>query len=287
MNTITQLHSLNFADLLVLDCPAVADYGFAAYRANGYRHPKTHGFCVECERKGYNNSPSKTGFSLKNMSHGAHSLDFLAAVKDTVGLNQWHEEPVLFVFEAPSKDYGIYEEAEFEAFKKRPTKEWSWVHYDQKETRFPANFNGREYGGLFLSIMFTFRLKNAYMTNLVKCGMNSEDGQDFQPGLRAFQPDCVRTCMGRYLMREIEALNPKLVFTFGADVYGQVLSLVGKGLSTYQLPHPARGRGGFKNSYFRVLYFWLIALALQRTGIIQSAEIDELAKSFVRDYEEP
>jgi len=287
MDVITQLRQLNFADLLILDCPNAGEYGFAAYRANGFRHPKMRGFCVECEQQARSNSPSETGFTLKNMSHGAHSLDFLAAVGDRVDLTQWHDPPVLFVFEAPSKDYGIYEEAEHDSFRKRPTKQWSWVHTDQKEIHFPTNFKGREYGGLFLSIMFTFRLKNAYMTNLVKCGMNSEDGQQFQAGLRAFQPACVQTCKERYLRREIEALCPKLVFTFGAGVHGQVLSLIGDKAPVCQLPHPARGCGGFKDSYFRVLYFWLVTLALQRAGIIQSDETNDLSRTFIRDYQEP
>lgn len=219
------------------------------------------------------------------MSHGAHSLDFLSAAGD-VDVSQWHDSPVLFVFEAPSKDYGIYGEGECESFKKRPTKQWSWVHTDQKPVLFPSNFKGREYGGLFLSIMFTFRLKNAYMTNLVKCGMNSDDGQQFQPGLQAFQPPCVQKCMQRYLGPEIEALCPKLIFTFGGDVHGQVVSLVGDKIPTCQLPHPARGRGGFKDSYFRVLYFWLVTLALKRAGIIQPTETDDLARTFIRDYQE-
>jgi hypothetical protein len=221
------------------------------------------------------------------MSHGAHSLDFLAAVGNEVDVTHWHEEPVLFVLESPSKDYGIYEEAECDTFRKRPTRQWSWVHADQKEVRFPTSFQGREYGGLFLSIMFTFRLKNAYITNLVKCGMNSEDGQQYQPGLQAFSLACVETCKERYLRRELEALRPKLVLTLGSDVHGQILSLIGDNIPACQLPHPARGRAGFKHSYFRVLYFWLIALGLQRAGIIQRDEANELARTFVRDYREP
>ena len=284
MEPMTALRNLNFDDLLILDRPDVSKYGFADYRENGYRHPQLRGFCVECERKGCNGSTSMSSFSLKNMSHGAHSLDFLAAIANPVDVTQWHEQPVMFVFESPSKDYGIFEETKFESYMKRPTKQWSWVHEEQKEVRFPSHFKGGEYGKLFLSLIFTFRLKNAYLTNLIKCGMNSEDGLLFRP-LAAFQNECVQTCMDRYLRREINALNPQVIFTFGDNVYGRLSSCGGFNVPICHLPHPARRQ--FKNSYFRIIYFWLVTLALKKTGVIKSAEADELAKTFVHDYTEP
>ena len=124
------------------------------------------------------------------------------------------------------------------------------------------------------------------MTNLIKCGLNTDDGEQFR-GLASFQPTCVQTCIDRYLRREIEVFKPRVIFAVGGGVYNGVASTVRGSIPTHQLPHPAGGRRGFKNSYFRVLYFWLIVLALHRAGVIPTAEAEELAQTFIRDYQEP
>jgi hypothetical protein len=286
MDDVRDLKRLNFSDLLVLDYPDVASYSYADYRKNGFQHPKTSGYCIECERKGCSTSVQAPGFRLNNMSHGAHSTDFLAALQEPVDVTAWHDEPVLFVYESPSADYGIYETASYEGQTKRPAKRWYWVRADQPVRRFPEGFIGGTYGEFVLSAIITFRLKNAYMTNLVKCGMNSNDGQQFR-GLAYFQPTCVQTCIDRYLRREIEFFKPRVIFTVGSGVYNWVVSTVGGSVPTHQLPHPAGRRRGFKDSYFRVLYFWLVLLALDRAGIIPKAETEVLARTFIRDYQEP
>ena len=105
----SELKRLNFDNLLVLDHPDVANYSFSEYRENNYRHPRIEGYCTECERKGCSEAKDEPGFSLKNMSHGAHTEDILAALTEEVDTTGWHEEPILFVYEAPSVDYEIYE----------------------------------------------------------------------------------------------------------------------------------------------------------------------------------
>ena len=223
------------------------------------------------------------------MSHGAHAVDFLAALKEPVDVTGWHEEPVLFVYEAPSKDYGFYESVTYRKMEKRPTKEWYWIHRDQDLTRFPDGFKGGTYGDFVLSAICTFRLKNAYVTNLVKCGLNPDDGQQFR-GLAYYQPGCIDTCVRRYLQREIEIFKPRVIFAVGAKVFkciGEWLQSISRDeVPLHQLPHPARRQGGFKDSYFRVLYFWLIVLALRQAEIIQPSEAEDLGRTFVRDYEE-
>ncbi len=286
MNTVTELRRLNFADLLVLEHPDVAGYRYADYRDNGYRHPRIVGYCTECDRKGCHASVQDPTFSLKNMSHGAHTTDFLAALRVAVDVTGWHDEPILFVYEAPSLDYGIYEEVEYNGIRKRPTKDWYWIHRDQDVRRFPEAFSGGTYGDFVLSAILTFRLKNVYMTNLVKCGLNTNDGQQFR-GLASFQPTCVQTCIDRYLRREVDLFKPTVIFEVGAAVHNWVLSTLRPSVPTHQLPHPAGGRRGFKNAYFRVLYFWLVALGLHRAGVINTAEAEELGRVFIRDYREP
>ncbi|HLI83988.1 MAG TPA: uracil-DNA glycosylase family protein [Bryobacteraceae bacterium] len=283
MDAIGELRRLNFADLLVLDHPNVADYHYADYRANSYRHPKILAYCIECERKGCQVSVEDPAFTLKNISHGAHTVDFLAALPEQIDVSGWHGEPVLFVYETPSRDYGAYETVEFDGIRKRPAREWYWIHEDQKVCRFPEAFKGGMYGSFVLSAILTFRLKNVYVTNLVKCGLNTDDGRKFR-GLQSFQPTCVQACIEKYLRREVEVFRPKVVIAFGAAVHNWVSALK-PSIPVHQLPHPARW--GFKHSYFRVLYFWLLALALHLAGIIQTDEAEELGRSFIRDYIEP
>jgi len=285
MGAVGELKRLNFAELLVLDHPDVANYCFDDYRRNNYRHPQIVGYCTECEQKGFATAIGEPGFSLKNMSHGAHSTDLLAALTEKPDVTGWHDEPVLFVYEAPSLDYGIYEPIPHHNVVKRPTREWYWIHRERAPTRFPDHFKGRTYGDFVLSAICTFRLKNAYVTNLVKCGLNTGDGNEFR-GFESFQPKCISTCVDRYLQREIEILQPHAVFAVGAKVYKQVRKTFDT-LPLYHLPHPAGGRRGFKDSYFRVLYFWLIVLALRQQGVIEEVEAEELGRRFVRDYEEP
>jgi hypothetical protein len=54
----------------------------------------------------------------------------------------------------------------------KPRCAWYWIHRDQDVHRFPDSFTGGTYGDFVLSAILTFRLKNAYMTNLIKCGLN-------------------------------------------------------------------------------------------------------------------
>lgn len=115
MGTVRELKRLNFADLLHLEYADVASYGFGEYRNNDHRHPRIVGYCIECERTGHSTAANEPGFSLKNISHGAHTVDFLAALREPVDVTGWHEEPVLFVYEAPSLDYGIYEPVPYAA----------------------------------------------------------------------------------------------------------------------------------------------------------------------------
>lgn len=285
MGAVGELKKLNFEKLLVLEHSDVANYRFEEYRQNNYRHPRIVGYCTECEQGGFATAIGEPEFSLKNMSHGAHATDFLAALTEEADVTGWHEEPVLFVYEAPSVDYGIYEPIQYRSVVKRPTKDWYWIHSDSAPTRFPDHFKGQTYGDFVLSAICTFRLKNAYVTNLVKCGLNTDDGKKFR-GLKSFQPKCISTCVDRYLYREIEILQPRAVLAVGARVYNQLRETFDT-LPLYQLPHPAGGQRGFKDSYFRVLYFWLIVLALRQERVIKEEEADELGRRFVRDYEEP
>jgi hypothetical protein len=218
MQELHELRRLNFDKLLILKHPDVKNYSYREYKENNHQHPQIVGYCTQCEKEKCNRSVTDAAeFSLRHISHGAHSQDFLDALKVSEDVTNWHGESVLFVYETASLDdenRRTYKPVEFSGEKKYPTHEWYWVHHDRKAQRFPEGFKGRSYSDFFLSAILTFRLRNAYMTNLVKCGLNSEDGKRFQ-GLADFNPKCIETCVAQYLTREIEILQPRVIFAMG------------------------------------------------------------------------
>jgi hypothetical protein len=139
-----------------------------------------------------NLSTESEDFRLRNISHGAHSSDFFLALKEKMDISLWHQEPVVFVYESPSLDYGIYREVPFQGFHKHPSKDWYWIHEDQDPARYPSRFSGGQYGGFVLSAILTFKLANVYMTNLVKCGLGNAEGR-FK-GLGSYKEECVKNC---------------------------------------------------------------------------------------------
>jgi len=173
---LKELKKLNFKELINIGVSDASSYNFNDYRRNGYEHKSIEGYCISCDTKNINHATDDSTYKLTNISHGSHSLDFLDALKQPVDITNWHDEPVMFVYESPSLDYGIYKDITFNGHSKRPSKEWYWIHDDQELTFYPDRFTGGEYGGFVVSAICTFRLAGAYMTNLVKCGMNNDDG---------------------------------------------------------------------------------------------------------------
>lgn len=270
-----ELKQLNFNDLLLLDSSINLDeYNFDIYKQNGQHVVK--GYCLRCETKGCNTCPTDNTFDLKNISHGASTDDILFATKQNdIDFSEWHNEGVVFLMEGPSRDYDIYEEVEFMNFKKRPTKLWYWVHEEQKHLSYPAEFRGGAYGKLFNSLIFTFKLRNAYFTNLVKCGLNNS--KDNYKGIDDYNPDCLKTCYENFLLKEIEIIKPKLIFCFGSKVYDFLWRQYADEpfpWTVVSLPHPAGQRRGFKNEFYRHLYFSLILEGLYHSSIVTKEEAE-------------
>jgi hypothetical protein len=213
-----ELRRLNFNDLFILD-PSIdpTRYDFNSYISNN-KHLTT-GYCTRCEDKGCHACPNDSTFSLSHISHGSSSDDLFQATRtETSFLLDWHSENVLFIMESPSIDgWGLYSEVEYRGHRKKPAQLWYWIHKHQDHAIYPTHFARGEYGLLFKSIVFTFRLKNAYLTNLVKCGLNNPDGA-FK-GFKEYDPSAVETCYENFLAKEIQLLQPKIIFCFGANVY--------------------------------------------------------------------
>lgn len=278
------LKSLNFNDLLLLnDNINVDNYNFEEYLKNE-KHP-VKGYCTRCEAKGCNTCPSNDSFRLTNISHGASTDDLLSATDTTDNdFSDWHIEGVLFLMEGPSVDgWGLYEEVEYNGFKKRPAQLWYWLHEKHKALNYPSEFRGARYGTLFNSIVFTFKLRNAYLTNLVKCGLNNIDG-NFE-GFQKYNPETIRTCYENFLTKEIEAINPKVIFCFGSNVYKYLYQQYSNEKFPWVvicLPHPARGRSGFTDELFRHSYYSMVLEGLYEAGIISIDEAQSKYGEFLK-----
>ena len=73
------------------------------------------------------------------------------------------------------------------------------------------------------SLINTFKLRNAYMTNFVKCAMNDPEGKRYL-GTAEYQDECVSNCFKKILSEEMKILTGDfqrelIVFTFGNQVY--------------------------------------------------------------------
>ncbi len=167
---------------------------------------------------------------------------------------------------------------------KCPTKKWYWIHDEIRECRYPDYFKGRQYGELIASIIATFKLSNAYLTNLIKCGLNDKDGKRYK-GIAVYEPKCIECCCDRFFKKEIELMDPKVIFTFGSRVYEHVnICLRAKEKAfVVGLPHPARRRGGFKDEYYNVLYYCMIAKWLYKTGVIDKQFYTEKMERFAEE----
>ncbi|MBS0557604.1 MAG: hypothetical protein JSR27_09365 [Proteobacteria bacterium] len=274
---LRKLRRLNFEALIRVNQQDIENYDFTQYRANNLRHPTITGYCTACEAEGISVSPFDAQFSLTNISHGAHSSDFFLASDGKSVTTQWHHEPVMFVYETPSKDYGIYDDVAYQGQNKRPSKQWYWIHSEKSPTSFPTAFKGKGegYGDFVWSMINTFKLDNVYVTNLVKCGMNRTK-DEYKP-IGFFDERCVRNCYIQFLSREIELFQPRVIFAMGSKVADWMSDL----LSTHdiqQLPHPASRR---KSEHFKVLYFWLVLRALHNAGIVATDETRDLVEQFL------
>ena len=280
---MSELRQLNFDKLISVGVPDVTTYTYDEYRRNGYEHKPITGYCISCEKEGCNIAKDDSSFKLTNISHGSHSSDFFRSLTTKQETNNWHQEPILFVYETPSLDYGIYQGVAYLNYNKRPSKDWYWIHEDQEAVSYPEKFWGGEYGGFVLSAIQTFKLANVYMTNLVKCGLNNDEGK-FK-GLGSFQDKTVTNCYKVFLEKEIALLNPKVIFAVGSAVEEWVKWFVKDTYYVQQLPHPAGRRRGFRDEHYKAIYFWGVVRALHKAGIIDTEEGKALAQTYLELYD--
>jgi hypothetical protein len=116
----------------------------------------------------------------------------------------------------------------------------------------------------------------------VKCGLNNED--DDYKGIEHYNPDCVYTCVENFLYKEVEIIRPKVVFCFGTKVTQALEDYYPEDFTfnIVTLPHPAAGRRGFRNQFFRHLYFSMILEGLYNSGIFTLEEAEKKYGEFLK-----
>lgn len=250
------------------------------------------GCCTLCEDGGYEKPDSEVydGYQLKYVSHGAHALDFCESMQGVFPDESWNDTPVLFLFENPSLNYDkLYGQPIEGCHNKCPAQMWYWLHggfAKGDSLTYPKYYRQGCYSGLVASLIKTFRLSNAYMTNFVKCAMNDSQGKHYL-GTTEYEDDCISTCFKNILYKEIEILTENfrrelIVFAFSNRVYdlvqryfGEEEKLKGK-YALCLMPHPA---SRLANDYRKYVIFGKVYKTLRNNGIACNYALEEFLKN--------
>ncbi len=277
---VQNLHKINFTKILSIsnydDNFSLSDkyYDFSENGKynNGRFKGRIENCCHKCDK--FNsikeNNVSSADFEkyknykLENVSHGSHTIDYLNSsgydtsnIDSMFEINNWNDTPVLFLMENPSIDYEIYEQVG----NKYPTKTWYWIHRRLNQPDYMIqNLDNYliqgEYGQMVYALICKYKLANAYLTNIIKCGMNNKNDPNFKSegylGTWWYKDECKRTCINEILNKEIQMLcngyNRIKVFAFGSNAYWLAKDyfqnssskiLENLDIQLVQLPHPS------------------------------------------------
>ena len=302
---LKELRRLNFKELIEYDVDDLERYCFRRCLEDADKgceypdHPRVVSYCTLCEEAAAEESwevCEEESLRLCYISHGSTTDDFMASSEKPIIMDGWHDAPVMFVMENPSKcryegcgidgknaSYNIYEKCRIVKddgceYEKWPAKKWYWIHRKQTIGGYPEEYTGGKYGGFVASVIKEFELSNAYMTNLVKCGLNDPDKDAFR-NTGSYNKNCVELCYAAFLSKEIAAVKPKVIFAFGANVRWWLEKLGDLGrYRVVELPHPAKR--SLPRKFFQTLYFCEIAKALVQEGIISEEFYLEKMKQY-------
>lgn len=202
------------------------------------------GFCISCEQ----NNVLANGISLNKLSHGCHSDVFYKILGDFESTKVPLNKKIMFLLESPGADY-FGDSMIFQGVEKRPPV--NHYYFTPKIKSWPTKLPQKRdaYGEQFAYIIRHFNLKNAYFTNVVKCGKFNEKSGSWE----AFRADRKRdnkiaqNCYEEILSKEIELFNPDVIFSFGSNarwLYEKVNKL---NIPHYNLNHPRRRMNLAKN----------------------------------------
>lgn len=285
--TFEEINELRFGKLIQYTDPQNQSYTYEDETKRYIRSDTPTAVCHECEDDSVNKS-SDGEFSLQIVSHGIHSLDLFKIQKFIQKFNDYsdyRDDAVMLVMESPASNLDACYKKEFDGKhpEKHPAKVWWWADGKStaKSTTYPNEFSSKKYGEFFNSFVHTFKLKNAYMTNLVKCGMLKDSDHNKYGNLDEFPDKCISMCFKEFFLKEVEILKPKVIFTLSSKVNNYlnkktVLKSIEEKLGAepyiVALPHPARCRQGFTNEFYRTLWYCRTLEGMINAGIITDKE---------------
>lgn len=227
--------------------------------------------CNCCEVK------QKDNFELKIVSHGCHSLDLFKKQKLSESeYSDYRKDGVMLIMESPSANLDACYKKNF--FGKHPAKAWWWLETENTNnpTYYPNEFSSKKYGQFFNSLVHTFKLKNAYITNFIKCGLLDKDDSSKFGQFQYYTDQCKNNCFKNILLEEIKIIKPKVIFVLSKKVFDylsnhieDIKTILEYNPLTIQIPHPARSRSGFLNEYYRTLWYCRILEGLIKADIIK------------------
>lgn len=291
LETIQKLRELNFDKLFKLK--GGKDYSYKIYSTLGHKHPEASQCCAGDGDKKCN------FYGERIMSHGAHSQDFLDAlkIKDEQTSN-WRNDAVMFVFQDPSEN-DLHKNKSYE--QKCQPDGWYWVwneykryeDYNISDETDPTNDNHilncfdklfrnlrrpkDNYNALLFSVICLFKLKNAYVTNLVKCAKRNPTKEAME------YTELADICWNKFFDEELKIVQPKVVFAFGGPAYDEIKKRIDvsdesksrPSFSLIKLRHPANFP--LAAPFIRRLYFWGIMDGLICSEVIQPVEYKDYA----------
>src|SRR5688572_5870234 len=198
------LHQINFTELL--EYPE-------GYQVKSPKHEppvKCERCCVECETSGV---LAQAGGRLTLISHGCDTSEFESLLKPFPMRENAFTQPVMFLLEDPGwDDRSVFKlpDGDGGIRKKVPT---LFHYFAPTGKRWPEQMavveaDGNYYGSYFSYLMNPHGLANLYITNQVKCKrVGVSEGWMVS-----------EKCIERFLVREVDAFAPLLVFCFRASV---------------------------------------------------------------------
>lgn len=271
---VRNIHEINFGNdgIIQLDSQVNEKTYEDLIKENNEFRNAISGYCKICDDDEKTNTPDETSdvnsesYRLCNISHGTHTFDFLEAAnldpQNVVSDNEWIDTPVLFLMENPSINYedmyrSIGSDENNEKYK-LPTHKWYWLNSrwqsDNENGLFDSNAYLKlgSYGQMVFSLIKQYKLANAYVTNIVKCGMsNVNESAEKEIALNTdyYKEACIKKCIQKVLEKEINELGKNsdeiIVFAFGNRTYKlfhnamKYLELKDKKIYLAHLPHPA------------------------------------------------
>lgn len=277
-DVLEAVHAINFGKGGILDIS-----GEELTYDRDFCKAKPCKLCDECNECKPVITSGDDKYKFTNVSHGAHILDYIKAYNlnnkhEKISVESWSDYPVIFVMENPSTNRAKQYEQNGKNNEKFLPNRWYWGVKGYKECdefilpEYPKYFKQGMYSELFLSIANTFKLKNAYLTNMVKCGIGSKvDGIEKAVNTSDYNNKIIETCINVMLVREIDALRTKdrkkvIIFAFGDNVYYNIKQnekLFGD-IDVYKLPHPANW---LSNDYRKYVLLAKICQAFMQNNI--------------------